>query len=76
MKQLIQSLKKKEQKCYSLNFLLSEFDEIEDFNRDTKILNTRIKCCELETNDFKSRVYYKQLSSVLKVNSNDKDQSK
>lgn len=65
-KKYIDKIDKAKRAFYSLNFLISELEEIPDISRDLKIINSKTECSVFETKDFKPRVYYKQISSILK----------
>lgn len=58
-------------KFYSLNFLLAELEEITDPIRDKVIIDSRISCEKFHTNDFKTRAFYKNISTPLNFDSHD-----
>ena len=51
---------------YSLNFLLAEYEAINNLDRDLKVIATKISCDFYQTRDFSTRKYYKNLSSCIK----------
>lgn len=61
-----QTISKKNKKYYSVNFLLANFEKIDDIKRDNKILENHLYCHLFDTKNFKTRFYYKQLSLCIK----------
>jgi len=72
MKTYNELIKETNKKYFSLNFLLAEFEEIENLEKDIAIMDNRIECVFFETKDFHSRLYYKPISRCIKIK-NDKD---
>ena len=66
MKTYNELIDKANRKYYSLNFLLAEFEEINNLDRDISIINNRIECDLFETKDFQNRFYYKTISRCIK----------
>ncbi len=60
-----QQLEHNQVQSYSLNFLLAEFEEIKELDRDLKIIATKISSPTFGTQDFKTRAYYKNISTCF-----------
>lgn len=60
-----QLFSKKNKEYYSLNFLLANFEKVEDIERDTKVIENHIICSRFDTKNLKTRFYYKQISTCI-----------
>jgi len=66
MKTYSELIKETDRIYYSLNFLLAEFESIENLEKKVAVMNDRIHCNHFETKDFKPEPYYKAISSCIK----------
>jgi len=60
-------INKEDREFYSVNFLLAEFEQIDNLKRDLKIIDNQVQSSLFQTNNFKTRAYYKQISTCLKT---------
>jgi len=61
------NFEEEDKKLYSINFQLAEFEEINNLKRDIKIIDNHVRCSYFNTKDFKTRSYYKHISTCVKI---------